>query len=72
MPETVEHSWDAIRLARAWACGERSHHNLFLELEAGPEQRVQTLVAVAQADAAEVVKYSALAQALIAKERVAR
>lgn len=70
--EDLQYSWDALREARAWASGEKTHHNLFLQLEADPEHRVQTLLAIAQADAAEVVKYSALAQALITKERVAR
>lgn len=60
----VEFSWEAAQLAKAWANGEFSHHNLFMEMEASPEDRVQTMVAVARADAAEVVKYSALAQAL--------
>ncbi len=41
----------------AWAKGERSHINEFLSVE-GDANRAQTLAAVAQADAAEVSRWS--------------
>lgn len=54
---------EALFKAVAWATGERSHHNLFLEME-GDGSRPQTLALVAQTDAAEALKWSALAVAL--------
>lgn len=42
-----------------WAEGRRSHLNEFMSLEASPEDRQQTLVHVAQADAAEVQRLAA-------------
>lgn len=49
-----------------WAEGRRSHTNVMLEMEAGveAENRVQTLAAIAAADAQEVVKWAAVYQAL--------
>lgn len=64
----------AIELARDWAESRRSHINVFLNVEpqhplGGPLDRPATLAAVAQADAAEVGKWSALAVALDRIER---
>lgn len=57
-------SEEAMALALDWAEGRRSHMNVFMDAEASTEMRPQTLAAVAQADAAEVVKWCSLANAL--------
>lgn len=54
----------ALENAIEWATGRRSHLNVMMEVEGLVEHRPQTLAACAQADAAEVVKWAALAQAL--------
>lgn len=59
---------EARDLALDYAEGRRSNQNLMLEVEASVEHRPQTLVAVAQADAAEVVKWAAIAQMLDSHE----
>lgn len=51
----------ARELAVKWATGEFSHLNEFMSAETDPANRAQTLVAVAQADAAEVTKWTSLA-----------
>ncbi len=48
-----------LRQALEWGT-TRSHLNTMMSVENGPEQRQQTLVATAQADAAEVVRLAAL------------
>lgn len=55
---------EAMQNALDWAEGRRSHINEFLTVEPGPESRPQTLAALAQADAAEVVKWTAIARVL--------
>lgn len=47
-----------------WATGRRSHLNEFMSVEGDPADRAQTLILVAQADAAEVTRLSAAIQAL--------
>lgn len=63
-------SRDAWERAQAWAHGQMSHNNTFLTTEADPAHRPQTLAAVEVADAAEVVKWSALAVAAAELERI--
>lgn len=57
-----------MQTALDWAEGRKSHWNAMLTAEASLEHRPQTLVAVAQADAAEAQKWCAVAQALAAME----
>jgi hypothetical protein len=57
-------SQEAMMLALDWAEGRRSHWNEMLTAEASFDHRPQTLAAIAQADAAEVVKWTAIATAL--------
>lgn len=59
---------DALANALDWAEGRRSWWNEMLTAEASLDHRPQTLAAIAQADASEVVKWAALAQALLAGE----
>lgn len=54
----------AVQHALDWAEGRLSHLNEMMGAENGVENRTLTLAHCAQADAAEVVKWSALAQAL--------
>lgn len=60
---------EALGLALEWAEGRRSHLNEFMSAEpahelGGPLNRPQTLALVAQADAAEAMKWAAVAQAI--------
>ena len=61
---------EAMALAFDWAEGRRSHWNEMLAVEASFESRPQTLAAVAQADAAEVVKWTSISSALAAREHL--
>lgn len=67
---TAETAEQARELARAWANGRRSHWNEILDMEPrdsmGPigDARQRSVVNCAEADAAEVAKWAALAQAL--------
>lgn len=54
----------ALALALDWAEGRRSYTNEFMKVEVGPDQRQQTLLLVAQADAAEAAKWAQVAVAL--------
>lgn len=65
-----QYSWSALQEAQEWATGRRSHNNEMLLVEADPAHRPQTLAAIAQVDAAEVVMCCAVATALLHKERV--
>lgn len=58
---------EATARALDWAEGRLSHNNVFLNLSA-PDERVATLALVEFADAQEVVKWSALATMLAARE----
>lgn len=56
---------EALLQALAIMAGRQSrHHNIMLEV-ADPENRTQTLVHIAQADAADVVAMCALANTLV-------
>jgi hypothetical protein len=55
---------EAMQNALDWAEGRKSHWNEFITAEATTESRPQTLAALAQADAAEVVKWTAIAAVL--------
>lgn len=54
----------ARALMEDWAQGRRSHINELMAMEVDVDHRQATLVAVAQADAQEVVKWAAVYQAL--------
>lgn len=54
----------AFSTALDWAEGRKSHWNEMLSAEASFDQRPQTLAAIVQADAAEVVKWTAIAAVL--------
>ncbi len=55
---------EALALALDWAEGRKSHWNEMLTAEVDFSRRPQTLAAISQADAYEVVRWSALASAL--------
>lgn len=57
---------EAVALAMDWAAGRRSTWNTYAELglHAEPDQRARCWAACAEADAAEVVKWTAIAQVL--------
>jgi hypothetical protein len=55
---------EAIATAFKWALGHKSHVNEMIALEADPEDRRVTMALTSFADAQEVVKWSAYANAL--------
>lgn len=63
---------EAMQNALDWAEGRKSHCNEFLSVEPGAESRVQTLAALAQADAAEVMKWAAIARVLTEEGQLAQ
>lgn len=52
----------------AWAGGHLSHQNEMMDVESDVDRRQQTLVAVAQADAAEAQRWAAIAASLAISE----
>lgn len=65
--EEVKTSRQAVERMLDWAEGRLSHTNMLMQVE-GALARPQTLAAIEAADAQEVVKWSAVAQALVAVE----
>lgn len=66
-PATAHEARDARQaaaLAMAWANGKRSHWNLILEMEPSSDARAASIARCAEADAAEVAKWGALARML--------
>jgi hypothetical protein len=54
---------EAMARAYEWATGYWSHINEFVSVEPGVDHRANTLAECARADAAEVVKWTAIAVA---------
>lgn len=61
---------EATNLMMLWATGERSHNNIMLQTESDANPRPQTIAAIVQADAAEVVKWGAVAQTFAIGEQL--
>lgn len=71
MSDRPGNSHEAMRLAFAWAAGERSNLNIFMAVEQGPENRTLTLAHVAMADGAEAAKWAAIGAAMAQVEAAA-